>query len=73
MHYKNGRKAVAGDNVVALNDGFCGILYNTSASSDTCNGRLAAIKSSDPYISLKECLHVDDIRAAQVKDTSVSN
>jgi hypothetical protein len=71
MHYRNGRKALAGDRVFSLSGGEYGILYNTSSSSDMCNGRLASMRSNDPYISIKECLHIEDIRAAgQIRDTS---
>lgn len=64
MHYKNGREAKNGDKVLNLPSGRAGILHSTSAASDTCNGRLAEIKDSDPYVTIKECLHVDDINAA---------
>ena len=70
MHYKNGRPAKAGDNVVNLPQGICGILHSTNAQSTTCNGRLAQTSSSDPYVTLSECLHVEDIAAANIPDSS---
>ena len=65
MHYKNGRAAKDGDVVVSLDphNPAIGMLYNASAASDTCNGRIARIKSSDPYVTIKECVHVDDVKA----------
>ncbi len=70
MHYKNGRPARAGDKIVSLETGHAGILHSPSAQSDTCNGRLAVIAPSDPYVTLKQCLHVDDIAAATIPDTT---
>lgn len=70
MHYKNGREAKAGDKVLNLTYGFAGILHSTSAQSDTCNGRLAPISQNDPYITIKECLHQDDVAKAEIPDSS---
>lgn len=68
MHYKNGREAKEGDVIVCLDkhNAGVGILYGTSAQSDTCNGRIAKLQSSDPYVTIKDCLHIDDVRAAGV-------
>ncbi len=74
MHYKNGREAKDGDKIVSLTYGFSGILHSANpgagASCSTCNGRLAAISQNDPYITLSECLHIDDIASAEVRDSS---
>lgn len=70
MHYKNGRVAKAGDRVINLSYGFTGVLHSVNAGSTTCNGRLAAITQNDPYVTIGECLHIDDVAAAQIPDAS---
>ena len=70
MHYKNGREAKAGDQVVNLTYGFSGILHSTTAQNTTCNGRLAAINQNDPYVTIGECLHMDDIASATIPDST---
>ena len=74
MHYKNGRAAKVGDLVVNFNGTFSqlGILHSTSSASDTCNGRLAIPQPTDPYINIKDCLHVEDIAAATVPDSTAA-
>lgn len=70
MHYKNGREAKDGDKVVTPYG--MGILHSTSAQSDTCNGRVAVISQNDPYVTIKECLHFDDVMAADIPDSTAS-
>lgn len=70
MHYKNGREAKVGDKVVNLTGGLIGILHSVTAQSSTCNGRLAPTSQNDPYVTIGECLHLDDISAAEVPDTT---
>ena len=70
MHYKNGREAKAGDLIINLTIGLSGVLYSPNAQSDSCNGRLAVISQGDPYVTLKECLHIDDVAAATIPDSS---
>ena len=70
MHYKNGREAKAGDKVVNLSNGLAGILHDVNAQSDTCNGRLAVTSQNDPYVTIGECLHLDDVAAAEIPDTT---
>ncbi len=70
MHYKNGREAKPGDKVINLPTGLSGILHSPNAQSQTCNGRLAVASNNDPYVTLGECLHVDDVAAAEIPDTS---
>ena len=79
MHYKNGREAKNGDKIVYLSPysgcgsaHFTGILYgaNAEAGSD-CNGRIAQTRNDDPTADLKNCLHVDDIAAATIPDTTL--
>ena len=79
MHYKNGREAKNGDKVVMEGYDGCliiGILYDAIAGNDHCNGRLAKIAPSDVSPNLKECLHLDDVKAAiasskECKDRSI--
>ena len=71
MHYKNGREAKAGDKVVSLAYNVAGILHSVNVQSNTCNGRIARPMESDPYVTLSECLHIDDITAAKtIADSS---
>lgn len=67
MHYANGREAKNGDKIVHVSpyDGSVtvGILYNAVAGNDYCNGKIAITSSSDPCPNLKECLHLDDMKA----------
>ena len=68
MHYKNGREAKPGDKVVNLPNGVVGILHSVNAGSTTCNGRLATPTPNDAYVTVGECLHLDDIAAANIPD-----
>ena len=67
MHYKNGREAKNGD-MVLLNPSWgapiIGILYNAQAGNDNCNGKIAPVSPSDSCPDLKDCLHIDDVKAA---------
>lgn len=72
MHYKNGRLAKAGDKVVSLAHHTAGVLHSVNAGSNTCNGRLAVTTPNDPFVTLSECLHADDIAAANVPDSSIA-
>lgn len=72
MHYKNGREAKNGDKVVVIPSHgapYAGILYDAVAGNDYCNGRVAVTSSSDPCPNLKECLHVDDVKAADIPNS----
>ena len=62
MHYANGREAKAGDQIVNLGSGEAGILYNASATSTSCNGRIARVRGNDSYITIGECVHIEDVR-----------
>lgn len=75
MHYKNGREAQNGDKVVlfpAYSNGnaVVGILYDATAGNDFCNGKIAPIAPNDPCPNLKECLHLDDVKAAVEQSTT---
>lgn len=76
MHYKNGREAKNGDKVVIVGNNAssygapcAGILYDATAGNDACNGKLAVIRPNDPCPNLAECLHWDDLKAAQSTST----
>ena len=67
MRYKNGREAKNGDKVVFLPSWgapVVGILYDATAGNSSCNGKLAPCAPNDPCPNLSECLHVDDVVAA---------
>jgi len=67
MHYKNGREAKAGDQVIHLpkfGTPQVGLLHSLQPQSQACNGRLAVVTTNDPYVTLSDCLHVEDVAAA---------
>ena len=64
MHYKNGRPALPGDKVINLTTGHAGVLHSVNAQSETCNGHVVAITQGDHYVTISDCLHQDDIAAA---------
>jgi hypothetical protein len=71
MHYKNGREAKNGDKVILIptyGPPVAGILYDATPGNDHCNGRIAITSANDPCPNLKECLHADDVKAADVPD-----
>lgn len=65
MHYKNGREAKVGDNVVNFINGkpyMLGLLVEANAGSTTCNGKvLPAPVNNAHYVTIGDCLHVEDI------------
>ena len=73
MHYRNGREAKNGDNVVQLNGGVpvaAGKLQNATAGNDYCNGQLVVTGSTSDFgpaivvgACLCDCLHADDFAA----------
>ena len=62
MHYKNGREAKAGDKIVGVDGGVVvtGIIHSLQANAKTCNARVAPTSQSDAYVTLSNCLHVED-------------
>ena len=68
MHYRNGREAKPGDKVVCIPHPnapvFTGIVHTIQPQASSCNARLAIVTPNDPYITLGDCLHVDDIAEA---------
>lgn len=67
MHYKNGREAKNGDVVMVFpshGKPFVGVMYDSVAGNDFCNGKVVPISPSDPMINLQEALHIDDVKGA---------
>jgi len=70
MHYRNGRPAQNGDNVVQIG-GYgsgakitaVGVLHSATPGNDLCNGFIAPIQSPVAGACLCDCLHVDDVAA----------
>lgn len=66
MHYKNGRKAELGDQIVGKDCGgkaIGGVLVSAIQNSTTCNGMLVPqqiIDVNQRCVTLGECLHIDD-------------
>jgi len=61
MHYKNGREAKAGDVIINLQTIKIGVMYETVAGVKQCSARLAVTSQNDEYITVGECLHLDDV------------
>jgi hypothetical protein len=75
MHFKNGREAKAGDVVVFDGGKYnaapkVGVLHSLIPGADSCNGRIAEVSSSDALITINECLHIDDLKAAAIADST---
>lgn len=65
MHYKNGRVAKNGDKVIVFpsyGSPYVGVMYDSVAGNDHCNGKVAVISPSDPMVNLQEALHLDDVK-----------
>lgn len=68
MHYKNGREAKEGDQMVGVDTNgkaVGGTLVNLLSGSETCNGNVlpANILWTLPLVSVKDCLHIDDMES----------
>lgn len=65
MHYKNGREAKPGDKVIAVVNGIVttGIIHSLKPEATTCNARVSPTTHSDAYVTLADCMHVDDVSA----------
>jgi hypothetical protein len=64
MHYKNGREAKNGDQVVMIENGkvpICGVLHGATAGIDTCNGSIRQVNGVDHHANLSECVHAEDV------------
>lgn len=77
MHYRNGREAKPGDQVVLISDKFAvpvtGVLHSIVPGSQSCNARLALLSPNDPHVTIGNCLHLDDVLAASVPDATKQN
>jgi len=72
MHYKNGREAKVGDKVVGKDCGGAinaGTIVEIQPGSTTCNARLVPPGTNLLYVTLGECLHIDDAMAAAAPAT----
>jgi hypothetical protein len=68
MHYRNGREAKNGDEVVSIEGNgrimHAGVLIRAVPGNDYCNGIIANDRSqSFVGACLCDCLHVDDVAA----------
>ena len=66
MHYMNGREAKAGDIAVHFDqysNPSSGVLHSIKGDTQTCNGMLAPMVNT-VYVTIGDCLHADDYRAA---------
>ena len=67
MHYRNGREAKAGDNVLVLN-GPCsniGYLVNLQPGSTSCNAwLLTTFNAGYEWVTVGDCLHMEDVMTA---------
>ena len=63
MHYRNGREAKAGDRVLNLLSGKAGMIHSLNAGATSCNGRLTPVSDNYAYVTISECVHLDDINA----------
>lgn len=75
MHYKNNRPAKNGDIILSLvnpQQPVVGVLFGAkSENGSDCNGMIAPLTPSAMYpqcACLKNCLHIDDIAAANIPD-----
>lgn len=81
MHYKNGRPAKNGDIILTLPlpgqtypTPTVGVLFNAKAEQGSdCNGSIAPLNGGQlPCCAdLKNCLHLDDIAAASIPDSTI--
>ncbi len=77
MHYKNGREAKNGDLIIHLSSNpgdrlAAGVLTGAKAEGGSdCNGVIIPWPmTSVHYADLKNCLHIDDIAAATIPDST---
>ena len=64
MHYRNGRPALCGDQIIQLNGGKVtafGVLYGATPGNDYCNGNIAPVQSVREGACMCDCLHIDDL------------
>ena len=67
MHYKNGRKASAGDQVLIKDwngNIQCGVLFDVNPRADQCNAQLQRPLGPPWCVTVGDCVHVDDAYVA---------
>jgi hypothetical protein len=70
MHYRNGREAKNGDQIVQIG-GYgtgaqvvaVGVLHGATPGNDFCNGNIAPIQNPVTSACLADCIHIDDLAA----------
>lgn len=65
MHYRNGREAKNGDNIIQLTTQGArvisfGVLHSAVPGNDYCNGSIAPIPNATGAC-MCDCLHLDDL------------
>lgn len=69
MHYRNGREAKNGDEVIQLSTSApativaVGVLFDALPGNDYCNGMIAPADGKATGACLIDCLHADDLAA----------
>jgi len=66
MHYRNGREAKNGDQIVQLEGGkivALGVLYGAELGNDYCNGQIAPTQHPQTTACMCDCLNIEDIEA----------
>ncbi len=65
MHYRNGKEAKNGDQIVQLGaEGkitSVGVLYGAVAGNDYCNGQIAPIQAPQVMACICDCLLIEDV------------
>lgn len=64
MHYRNGREAKNGDEIVQIENGkikAVGVLHSAQPGNDYCNGGIAPITIMPTGACLVDCIHADDL------------
>jgi hypothetical protein len=66
MHYRNGKEAKNGDQIVKLNGGkieAVGVLYGATPGNDYCNGYIAPTQQPKEIACMVDCITVEDLAA----------
>jgi hypothetical protein len=65
MHYRNGREAKNGDQIVQIDSQgrivHIGVLFNATPGNDYCNGSIAPTANVTAGACMCDCLHADDL------------
>lgn len=67
MHYRNGREAKNGDQIIQIDFtgkiNAVGVLFDATVGNDYCNGRIAPTLTAQGSACMCDCLHVEDLTA----------